>query len=384
MLRVLRLMSAILAIVAIIVSVSPVLAAGEGVISGQIVNKTANGSSVSVVEVTLTPYLTGKATSDEQKVTTDIAGKFEFRGLSTDNGTAYTVSTNFQDASYTSEEITLTPTGLSQPVELDVYDSTTSDENIQVSNGHMVVYVEHGDLEVLEIWRFSNLGDKTFIGTAGNTPRTTLRFSLPSGATSLSPDPGSAIETAGIGAVSTAAVLPGVTDVNFNYFIPYQESSMTILRKTDYPIANFSLLVQDLGVKVTSAALTPGNTQMMNGTNFLYFTANNLARGTELDASLSGVVKPSAGSPEATFLWPWLLAGVAVLELVVAIAYPRLKTQQTTTNLLAPRDEVTLLEELARLDDAYESGTIEEKNYLARRAQLKASLMGIYTDNREP
>jgi len=384
LLRVLRLMSAILAIVAIIVSVSPVLAAGEGVISGQIVNKTANGSSVSVVEVTLTHYLNGKVTSNEQKVTTDSAGKFEFRGLSTDNGTAYKVSTNFQDAPYTSEEITLTPTGLSQPVELDVYDSTPSDENIQVSNGHMVVYVIEGDLHVEEIWRFSNLGDRTFIGTQGKAAGTTLRFTLPAGATYLSPSPDIPIETTGTGVASTKAVPPGVTDVTFSYFIPYQVSSMTILRKTDYPIANFSLLVQDLGVKVTSAALTPGNPQMMDGTTFLYFTANNLARDTELDASLSGVVQLSAGSSEATSLWPWLLAGVAVLGIVVAFAYPRLKTQQTTTDSLAPRDEVTLLEELARLDDAYESGTIEEKNYRAQRARVKASLMGIYIDNREP
>lgn len=376
--------SAILAIAAIIGWAIPALAAGEGVISGQVVNRTANGSSVSVVEVTLTPYLNGKATADEKKVTTDASGKFEFRGLSTDNGTTYTVSTDFQNAFYTSERITLTPTSLSQPVELDVYDSTTSDENIQVSNGHMVVYVEQGDLEVLEIWRFSNLGDKTFIGTAGNTSRTTLSFSLPSGAISFSPGLGSAIETTGTGAVSIAAVPPGVTDVNFSYFIPYQGSSMTVLRKTDYPIANFSLLVQDLGVTVTSSVLTQGNPQMMDGTNFLYFTASNLARDTELDASFSGIVKLSADSSEASLPWPWLLAGVAVLGLVLAFAYPRLKERQITTDLPTQKDEVALLEELARLDDAYESGAIGEREYRAQRAQVKASLLEVYALSREP
>ncbi|MEK7354570.1 MAG: carboxypeptidase-like regulatory domain-containing protein [Chloroflexota bacterium] len=392
--RILRLTSAILAIAAIIGWVSPAQAAGEGVISGQVVNKTANGSSVSAVEVSLTVYFNGKVTSDEQKATTGGNGKFEFKGLSTDNGTAYTVSAIFQDASYTSKEFTLTPTSLSQAVELDVYDSTTSDENIQVSNGHIVVYVEHGDLEVKEIWRFSNIGDKTFIGTQGKTSGT-LRFTLPSGATSLSPGPGSAIKMTGTGAVSTMTVPPGVTDINFSYFIPYQGSSMMILRKTDYPIASFSLLVQDTGVKVTSVAMTPASPQMMDGTNFLYFTANNLARDIELDASLSGIVNPSAASPSAPFPWPWLLAGGAMLGLMVTVAYSQMKKKQTTTDSPASQpaplaissgqsDEDALLMELARLDDAYEAGTIDEKKYRALRAQIKTSLIEVYARSREP
>src|SRR3972149_320823 len=124
--RVLTLTLVFLMIMITIGRPSPALATGEGVISGQVVNKTANGSAVGTVEVTLTQYLNGTATSDGQKVTTDAAGKFEFRGLSADNGTAYTVSTSFQDADYISEDIVLTSASPLQSVELDVYDSTTS------------------------------------------------------------------------------------------------------------------------------------------------------------------------------------------------------------------------------------------------------------------
>jgi len=385
LLRVLRFTSAILVVAAIIGLASPALAAGDGVISGQVVNRTANGSAVSAVGVTLTVYSTGNATSSQQKVIADAAGKFEFKGLSTDNGTAYTVSTNFQKADYISDDIVLTAAIPSQSVELDVYDSTTSDENIQVSNGHTVVYVEHGDLELLEIWRFSNIGDKTFIGTTGNTSGTTLRFTLPSGATSLSPGAGFPVETTATGAVSNVAVPPGVTDATFSYFIPYQGASMTISRRTDYPIASFSLLVQDAGVKVTSTALTPGNPQMINGANFLYFTANNLDRGTEIDASLSGIINPSAAaSPNTSVAWPWLLAGVVMLGLVGVVAYPRLKNRQITIDSPAPKDEIELLGELARLDNAYEAGRIGEKEYRAQRARVKASLLKFYASSRKP
>ena len=387
--RVVRLMSAFLAIAAITGGASPALAAGEGAISGQVVNKTANGSTVSAVEITLTTYLNGTATSDQQKVTTDAAGKFEFKGLPTDSGTAYAVSAIFQDASYASKEINLTSTNFSQTVDLDVYDSTTSDENIQVSNGHMVVYVIQGDLHVEEIWRFSNIGDRTFIGTRGKTAGTTLRFTLPAGATYLSPGPASSIETTGTGVASNVAVPPGITDVTFSYFIPYQGSSMTILRKTNYPIANFSLLVEDAGVKVTSTALTSGTPQMMNGTNFLYFTANNVAANTELDAALSGIINPSAASSETFSLWPWMLGGVGMLGLVVTVAYSQLKKKQTTTVSPAPSDrssgqsdEDALLMELAQLDDAYEAGTTGENEYRAQRARAKARLIEAYGGTR--
>ena len=163
---------------------------------------------------------------------------------------------------------------------------------------------------------------------------------------------------------------------------------MTVLRKMDYPIANFSLLVQDAGVKVTSTTLTPGNPQMMNGTNFLYFTVNNVARGTELDASLSGILSPStATSSKASVAWPWLLAGVAALGLVGAVAYPRLKNRQITTDSPAPhdeKDELELLGELARLDDGYDAGTIGEREYRAQRARVKAMLVEVYATTREP
>ncbi|MDP2931464.1 MAG: carboxypeptidase-like regulatory domain-containing protein [Chloroflexota bacterium] len=387
--RVLGLALALLAIAAAIGWASPVRAEGAGSITGQVVNKTAGGSPIGGVEVALIAYSNGKATASQQKATVDATGKFEFGGLSTDNGTTYTVSATFQDADYTSQTVTLTSASPTQTVELDVYDSTTSDASIQVSNGHIVVFADQGTLQVLEVWRFSNVGTSTFIGTKGKTARATLRFTLPTGATSLSPGQGFTPETTPTGVVSTAAVPPGVTDINFTYVIPYQGSGVTISRKTDYPIANFRLLVQDTGVKVTSSALAPAPPQMINGTNYLDFTAGNLAKGVDLDASFSGIVKPSAASPEASFPWPWLLGGVAMLVLVVAVAYPQLKKRQALSGLPTARaapepvlpasgQEDALLRELARLDDSYEAGIIKEGEYRTRRAKAKASLMEIY------
>ena len=84
-----------------------------------------------------------------------------------------------------------------------------------------------------------------------------------------------------------------------------------------------------------------------------------------------------------------------MLGLVVTVAYSQLKKKQTTTISPAgqpaplgissrPSDEDALLMELAQLDDAYDAGTIGEKEYRAQQAQVKASLPEVYARTREP
>lgn len=387
--RILGLALALLAIANTIGWTTPVLAEGAGAIEGQVVNKTPDGSPVGGVEVILITYLNDKPTASQQKVTAGASGKFEFKGLSTDNGTAYAVRATFQDASYTSGQVTLTPASASQAVELDVYDSTTSDANIQISNGHIVAFANQGALQVLEVWRFSNTGSKTLIGTKGKTAGATLQFTLPRGATSLSPGGSFALQTTDAGAIFAEPVPPGATDITFSYHIPYEGSAITMTRKADYPISAFRFLVEDTGVKVTSSALIPGAPQMMNGTNYLDFSATNVARGVNLDASFSGIVEVSAGSTDDSFPLPWLLGGAAMLALIVAVGYPQLRKQQARSGFPealappepfspAPIQEEALLRELARLDDAYEAGLIKEREYRARRAQTKGILMRFH------
>lgn len=372
---------------------STVLAAGEGVIAGQVVNKTQGGSLTGVLEVTLTTYVNDKVAS-EQKVTTDSAGKFEFKGLSIDPSNTYFVKTGFQDAEYSSGKINFKADSPSQTVELAVYDSTISDENMQISNGHMVVFVDQGELQVMEVWKFINMGVKTYIGTRGKTARATLKFTLPQGASSVSPGEGFAPETADNGIVDTSAIPPGVTTVSFSYIIPYQGSDITISRKTDYAVASFGLLVQDSGVKVKSVALTPKDPLDMGGTKYLYFTAQNLSRGTDLDASFAGVSRPSVAVSGSSSPWPWLAAGAAVLGLIVTVAYPRLRKKQALAHspyddmqslsvAQTPNEENALIRELASLDDDHEAGRIKDAEYRTRRARTKARLLGIYSYVRE-
>lgn len=387
-----RLILTLLAVVATIWA-TPALAAGEGSISGQVVNETPGGSAIGLLDVTLITYSNGKQADGEQKTTVDSAGRFEFKGLSTETGTTYRVGTTFQDADYISPEITLTAESLAQSVELSVYDATTSDANIYVSNGHIIAFTNQGGLDLTEVWRFSNVASRTFTGTKGKTGRSTLQFTLPDGAVLFSPGEGFTYENTDTGVVFTRAVPPGVTDISFTYVIPYQGSNITISRKADYPIADFRFLVEDTGVKVTSAALTAGGVKTINGTNYQDFFAGNLAKGATLDASFSGIVKPNAASSEPFSPLPWLLGGIVVLGLVFAFAYTRLKKKQmfagSPASLVAAQqaeqssgEEDALLQEMARLDDDHGAGMLEEAEYRARRSRAKGRLAEIFASSR--
>ena len=383
---------AILATLAMVAWPAPVSAAGEGVISGTVVNQTPDGASIGVLEVTLITY-TNVQVASEQKTTIDSTGKFEFKGLSVDSANAYQVKTRFQEADYVSEMATLTADSPSQTLELTVYDSTTSDETIQASSGHIVVYIGQGNLDILEVWRFSNTGTKTFIGTPGITGRVTLRFTLPAGAITVTPGGGLFPETTDTGIADTMPVPPGFTDISFSYVVPYEGSSVALSRKADYAIASFGLLVQDAGVTVKSVALAESDPLDMGGAMFQYFTAQSLSRGADIDALITGLGASSGSAnlahPSQGFPWPWLLVGVLALALLATLAYPQLKKRQALAQSAAgralpqgatqePSEEKALLRQMAQLDDEYEAGKIKEPDYQLRRFETKARLMEIY------
>ncbi len=369
---------------------SPVLGAEEGSISGQLVNNTAGGSPVGGTELTLTTFKNGLP-GLEQKVLSDSSGKFQFNGLSLDAGNTYGISTRFQDAGYFSQPITLTADTPTQAVAIDVYDSTTSDEFIRAVNGHLLVKADQGAVQVLEVWRFVNSGDRTYIGAAGKTPRTTLRFTLPAGATTVSPGEGFAPVTTETGVADTLPVMPGPTDISFTYVLHYQGSGLTLSRKADYATASFGILVEDTGVKVSSVALGKPEPLNMGTAKYLFLSKKDIAAGTDFDASFTDLDKVSTGgttSPGQGFPWSWLVSGILAIALVAVLVYPQLRKRQaiaspgdgeaeTTDNPESPDEDKTLLQELALLDDDYEAGKIKAPEYKTRRAQTKARLLEV-------
>ncbi len=371
---------------------SAAIAAGEGVISGRLVNKTPGGHSVERIEVSLLTYA-GENLASEQKMLTDELGNFAFQGLSVGPSNSYQIKVKFQEALYVSEKVFVDAQMPYQKVELTVYDSTTNDQAVGVSNAHLIVYAGAGDLEVMEVWRFTNAGDQTYIGKEEDGVRKTVKFVLPEGATSVSSGDGFVFDSASRTMADTLALLPGVFDIGISYILPNNGPRTDLTRTLDYSVPKFRLLVQDTGVAVSSGTMTRGETLDMGGSKYISFAADNLAKGKAVDVSFSGLTRPATGKQGSTnFPWAWLVSGIAALGLVTTLAFPRLTRRRALATgpagTTGPRSngpqtdkdltQIGLLEELANLDDTYEAGTITESYYQAHRARIKARLVESY------
>ena len=103
---------------------------------------------------------------------------------------------------------------------------------------------------------------------------------------------------------------------------------------------------------------------------FQRFGAEQLAPGTQIDIALS--------SPETTFAFnsqtPIWIAAASVVVVAILVLYMR--TLKTT-----PNRRTILLEQIADLDERYESGNLSEDDYKNRRNALKAEVIDLSDSN---
>ena len=370
-------LAALLCFVAVLV-VSPAWAAEEGVIQGQVVNKTPGGAGVGDVVVTLKTYV-GEQEQSSLEATTDEEGEFEFSGLATGTKNRYQITLSYQEADYMSPFIQFVDGDPLRKLEIPVYDSTESPEAIHISLNHMFVFPKEADLLVQDYAIFTNTGDKAFIGPelvgeAGK--RETLRFSLPKEAGDTSLDLGlmeCCVLPAQGGFIDTMDVKPGDKEVAFTYPVKYSSSSYILTKRVDYATESFHLLIQDRGIEVSSQQLVREEPwTSSSGVRYLHFITQNVSPGTTISVTLSGL-------PHSTSLasLKWVALGLMVVALGFSLSYTQRRKRQPATQAASPGAQAALLQEIAQLDDDFEAGKIPEAEYSRARAQKKTRLIDL-------
>jgi hypothetical protein len=344
-------------------------------IQGQVVNATASGSSTANLSVTLF-QLTDNASVARGTAQTDSSGRFVFGNVSADLD-SYAVGATFQNAHYFSEPQTYSQNATGSNVVLRVYDSTTEDAAIKIVNSHTIILVQGGSLLVQEVYVFANMSDRTFIGAApvGSGPRTTLRFSLPAGASGL--EVGGDIGPTGIvpvqdGFADTTPVQPGELQGFYSYIVSMTRGAYTYTRNVNYPTLKYSILVQGKNVGVSGERLVPGGTTGMGGTNFSGANATDLPQGYVLSARITGL-SGARGMPPV--MWG-VIGGVAVVAVGIGL-FVIVRRRKPVVARSPVREEDSYLAELADLDEDFENGRISEADYLKRRDALKSDLVGL-------
>ncbi len=347
-----------------------------GTIQGQVTNGTSGGGSVGAVQVTLFATNADNTTT-HLTATTDAAGHFEFKDVNSASTSTYIVGLNYQQADYYSDALNFSDNETTKNVDLTVYNATEDDSGITVVNAHTVVFLDNGVLTVQELYVFANMSDHTYIGTLDSTTgaRRTLRFSLPAGFADL--QFGGDLAATGVmasdtGFADTTPVQPGSVQAYYSYTLPVKSGKLTYSRGIDYPTLKYSMLVQGDKVSVKSDNLTAAGTTNMGTTAFATFTGSNLAAGSTLSATISGLAIPAKTTP---LLW----IGVAVIIVGLALLglYLVRRRRPAPAPVAAGDDEERLLAAMADLDDDFENGKIAEGPYRAARAKIKAELVEL-------
>lgn len=363
----------------------------NGIIEGVLINGTSDGSSVGGQEVTLNTSLNDVETATVT-ATADEDGNFVFGGLSTGVKYTYQVVINFQDADYSSDWLGFDEGETTRYVEVTVYDSTTSDEAIYVEMAHTVINVGEGELGVREVIFFVNEGDRTYIGAdevGADGKRETLRFSLPEGASGL--QLGGAlmeccVKDSNGGFVDTMSVLPGTSAAAYSYEVNHDSGTYSFLQNMFYPTISYSLLVEGKGVEVASVKLTEAEPMQMENTTFQHFVGAELAPGETIAAQISGLPLAIGGGSsgnQTTLIWIAVIVVVLAAGFIYFFQMRRDRLQPATaegspaaTGEDSPdRNQERLLIELAKLDDDFEDGTIEEDVYRKLRDERKSQLV---------
>jgi mono/diheme cytochrome c family protein len=371
----------------------------EGAIAGQIQNVTT-GQPLGDVEVRLRRWQTETELSP-LIVQADADGSFRFDGLDTQSQAFYRAEVVHDGVPFPSDFVSFEPgvTQVSLPV--GVYETTTSDEDISVERFHFIVIGDQpGFFSVLELYQFSNLGDRAYVGVVNEDGlRETVRMALPEEAQELALQNGiigvDFLET-DEGLVATAPVIPGVEsfEVAFVYAVPYGGADLSLDRAMYYDSASVNGLLMDVGANLESDILAFDGERSAQGQTFLQYTAQNLPAGETLPIHLVDLDKiefATTSEPAgATTVMPstlnqkallWMMLGLGALSIVFGLAYPLLRLRFAGE---APASESDLMQErqrllltLARLDQAYKAGELNETVYRRARERHKVELADL-------
>jgi hypothetical protein len=224
-----------------------------------------------------------------------------------------------------------------------------------------------------------------------------LHFTLPSGATEFAGDDGFSVDATGKVATYALPLISGSNTVSYTYTVPFQiNQQISISHPADYAIPNFGIILPQKGITASSKTLAQSAPQNLQGTMYLYFTANNVQVGQNLDISLTAsqdaitaaAATNQTGATTTASRLPWLLilGGILVLAVIILalllIAPRRRKAREVSKISEGALPDVgteadRLLEQIVQLDKEFEAGKIPEAEYRERRAGMKSRLASI-------
>ena len=375
----------VMLLLTLVVAIPPARAQEAITIEGQLENGTADAEVPQGLTIALDVFRLGENLETKEAVA-DAEGHFVFQGVPGGQGYGYIISTKYAGGVYSYEsDYPLPP----EPVDLVIYESTSSGEAIKVRSHTLVVNAADSDtgfMNALELVGLENIGDRTFvpdIAQAGQMDM--LRFSLPSTVRDLDVQSslrGGQILQVDLGFAMTTAVPPGTHEIAYTYLSSYKSGKLTFAHALPFGADTFCvLLIQGLG-QVTAIGLEDVERLVLGERDYQRLEAHDLNAGARVTLEFTGLPEPSlwqrwqyavSGEDFLRVVIPWSF-GLALLALLAYVLFRKRETSRAAAEDLGQHPALT--EAIARLDDRFQQRELGKQEYLQRRREMKGQILG--------
>jgi len=367
----------------------------NGVLNGQVINGTTNEPQ-GHIELKLRVF-DGSTEVETMTTQADDSGSYSFENLTTDHSTLYLVEGRYQDITYLSDEPGLfVPDSTETTVDLKVYEPTTDVETIDITQLHYLISFSPDELNVVQVFVLSHDDNRTYIGQEGQT----FAFALPETAQEVTfqNDPSGLrfLET-DAGYADTDPIKPGDEGATIvaSYNLPFDDDTLTIDVPLPADVVSLNVLMQEQGATLSSPQVQFVETRQAQGDSFSIYNGGNISQGETLALELTNLdalefaappdAVPAASAPGGLINQShlrWVIIGVIGLAVVVTgLVYPQLRPRLTHRATAYDDDPATrrqkLLLLLARLDQVFQAGELDEAVYRRARTRYKTELADL-------
>ena len=225
----------------------------SGMITGEVRNVTTQKPQEGQ-DVVLISYM-GDRPENRHFAKSDSLGRFSFPSLRWDR--SYEIMLFHQGVQYVSGKMVFLPGEDEITLDLPVYDTTSSDENISLLSLNVIIYPddESAKVNVTSLHAFENSGDTVFTGEQTESDTTTLAFPIPEKAVDLtfsdSVNP-EAVVRKEKKLYSRLPFLPGMKRVALGYSLPLSQIGEKFSIGFDYEVGELAVFVRktELGIRV--------------------------------------------------------------------------------------------------------------------------------------
>ena len=225
----------------------------SGTIIGQVRNITTQKPQEGQ-DVVLISYM-GDRKEERHFAKSDSLGRFSFPSLRWDR--SYEIALFHQGVQYVSGKMVFLPGKDEITLDLPVYDTTSSDENISLLSLNVIIYPndEGSKVNVTSLHAFENSGDTVFTGEQADSDTTTLVFPIPEKAVDVTFSDGvnpEAVVRKEEKLYSRLPFLPGIKRVALGYSLPLSQIGEKFSISFDYEVGELAVFVRktELGIRL--------------------------------------------------------------------------------------------------------------------------------------